>query len=395
MYNKKLVFAAACIGMLLFGIVLISLGSILPAVITKFSIDEVSAGTLATLLPFGVLGGSLVFGPIVDRYGYKLLLISCSLLVFAGLEIIASAEEFYPLQIAVFIIGLGGGALNGGTNALVSDISEQGRSANLSLLGVFFGIGALGMPAIIGLLTGIYSYDTVISFIAVFILIPLIFFIAVKFPLPKHPQGFPVKNGLALLKEIPLLLLGAILFFQSGVEGLMNNWTTTYLSKHLFVETDKALYALSYFVLGMTITRLALGYLLKKVPSTLVLYISLVISFLAGILMYTVSSYLLVVVSLVLFGIGLAAAFPVYLSYVGELYNEISGTAFSLVLVIALCGNMILNYLTGIVAHNYGIENFIAIVLLSLIFITILLLITLKKISNSLTGQIKLKSNSE
>lgn len=384
MYNKKLVFAAACLGMLLFGIVLISLGSILPSVISKFSIDEVTAGALATLLPFGVLGGSLIFGPIVDRYGYKFLLISCSLLVFAGLEIIASAEEFYPLQIAVFIIGLGGGALNGGTNALVSDISEQGRSANLSILGVFFGIGALGMPAIIGLLSGIYPYETVISFIAVFILIPLIFFIAVKFPLPKHPQGFPVKNGLALLKEIPLLLLGFILFFQSGVEGLMNNWTTTYLSQHLFVKTDKALYALSYFVLGMTIARLALGYLLKKVPSTLVLYISLAVSLLAGILMYTVSSYFLAVVGLILFGIGLAAAFPVYLSYVGELYSVISGTAFSIVLVIALCGNMLLNYLTGIIAHNYGIENFIAIVLLSLTFIAILLFITLKKISNKI-----------
>ena len=50
----------------------------------------------------------------------------------------------------MFLFGLGGGAVNGATNALVSDISEKDKGANLSLLGVFFGLGALGMPFILG-----------------------------------------------------------------------------------------------------------------------------------------------------------------------------------------------------------------------------------------------------
>lgn len=390
MYNKKLVFAAACLGMLLFGIVLISLGSILPSIIFRFSIDGITAGTLATLLPFGILGGSLVFGPIVDKYGYKLLLISSSLMVFAGLEVMAFANEFYLLQIAVFVIGFGGGALNGGTNALVSDISSEGRSANLSLLGVFFGIGALGMPAVLGLLSGVYSYDLIIAVIAVLVFIPVIYFFAIKFPLPKQPQGFPImrsilrKSRFSLVKESSLLLLGFILFFQSGVEGLVNNWTTTYLNYDQMIEPDRALFALTYFVIGMTVARLALGFLLKRVSSSKVLFVSLGISFVAGIIMYAGSSYAAAVVGLVLFGIGLAACFPVCLSYVGELYSNISGTAFSLVLVIALAGNMLMNYITGIIAQHYGIENFITIILISLVLIAVLLTITLRSISNKI-----------
>ena len=38
----------------------------------------------------------------------------------------------------MFLFGLGGGAINGATSALVSDISEKEKGANLSLLGVFF-----------------------------------------------------------------------------------------------------------------------------------------------------------------------------------------------------------------------------------------------------------------
>ena len=75
MYNRNRVLAAACLGMLLFGVVFLSLGSVVNLLQAKFNLDANSIGTLTALLPLGILGGSLVFGPIVDRYGYKLLLI--------------------------------------------------------------------------------------------------------------------------------------------------------------------------------------------------------------------------------------------------------------------------------------------------------------------------------
>ena len=279
MYNKKLVFSAACLGMLLFGIVLISLGSILPSITIKFELDEISIGTLASILPFGILAGSLVFGPIVDRYGYKNLLIICSLMVLAGLEGIAYAESLFVLQISMLLIGFGGGVINGGTNALVADISTKDKGASLSYLGVFFGIGALGMPAILGLLSRTFSQSSIIAGIGFFVLIPVIFFIIVKFPVPKQSQGFPIKEGLNLIKEPILLLFGFVLFFESGMEGIVNNWTTTYLIKDLKVNPENALFALSYFVAGITVTRLLLGGILKKLESYIVMFICLGMAF--------------------------------------------------------------------------------------------------------------------
>ena len=83
MLNKKLIFWAACFGILLFGIGLITLGSIAPDLKTKFSLDDVSAGTLFSILPIGILTGSLIFGPVCDRYEYKIILIiAYSQLVF-------------------------------------------------------------------------------------------------------------------------------------------------------------------------------------------------------------------------------------------------------------------------------------------------------------------------
>lgn len=382
MYNKNLVFSAACLGMLLFGIALISLGAILPSITTRFVIDEITAGTLVTLLPLGILAGSIVFGPVVDKYGYKIMFIICSLLVMVGLEGIAYANKFYVLQIAIFVIGFGGGVLNGGTNALVADISNDGKGANLSLLGVFFGLGALGMPALLGILSKSFTYDSILAAVGILVLLPVIYFFMINFPKPKQPQGLPIKQGVGLVKETSLLLLGFVLFFESGLEGIVNNWTTTYLINNLRTNPDKALFALSYFVIGMTATRLVLGGLLKKLSSYKVLYGCIVIAFIGTITLMLTSTYITSIIGLVLIGVGFAPQFPVVLGYIGDIYKHLSGTAFSIALVIALCGNIILNYLTGVIAQTYGIKYFTAVLLISLILMTIFLSIALKNISN-------------
>ena len=83
----------------------------------------------------------------------------------------------------------------------------------------------------------------------------------------------------------------------------------------------------------------------------------------------------------VLLGVGVAAGFPVILGYVGDIYAELSGTAFSFVLVIALIGNTILNYLMGIISQAFGMDKFIVILLASAFCISIILLVTLKRIA--------------
>lgn len=382
MYNKVLVFTAACIGMLLFGIVLISIGSILPALVAQYGLDELAAGSLVSVLPFGILAGSLVFGPVVDRYGYKSILIINTILVLLGLQGLAFSGSFILLQASILLIGFSGGVINGGVNALVADISPEGKGANLSLLGVFFGIGALGMPALLGALSKSYNYQSIISVVGFFVVLPVVFFLLIKFPAPKQLQGLPLKKGFGLARESALLLMSFFLFFQSGVEGLLNNWTTTYLQKEIGVSPQKALFALSYLVAGMTAARLLLGGLLKKVSSYRTLYVSLAITFAGSLVLMTASSYELSVFGLVLMGIGVAGGFPIILGYVAEIYAHLSGTAFSIALVIALIGNMIINYLMGVISHIYGIGQFSTFMVINLAVMAILLSVIKNKIGH-------------
>ncbi len=85
-------------------------------------------------------------------------------------------------EICVFLFGVSGGALNGAANALVSDISDESKSANLSLLGVFFAIGALGMPFVLGTLQASFSFKQIVSAIGMLPLAATLLFLLTKVP---------------------------------------------------------------------------------------------------------------------------------------------------------------------------------------------------------------------
>ncbi len=363
MKKNNLSFIAACFGMFLFGIVMLSLGTINTYLVDKFQLDSLSAGSLASLLPFGILIGSLVFGPIVDRYGYKLLLIFSTIFIIISILIIAYTTSFRFIQAGFFLIGFTGGIINGGTNALGSDVSIENKSAKLSLLGVFYGIGALTLPLVTGLLSKYFNYQSIIVGIALFLLLPVIYFFAIPFPPPKQQQGIPLKKVFSMFKDKVLILFSFVLFFQSAAEGISNNWTTSYLKDiHGFADS-KALFSLTVLVIGMTVGRLILSYVLKHIKPISVFYISCIIIVLSLLSIQLFGSLAMIWISLALLGVGLAAGFPVMLAYVGERYADLSGIAFSFALVIALLGNTLLNLLVGFISRTYGIQYYTTILI--------------------------------
>ena len=339
-YHKNLVFTAACIGMCFFGVSMITLGAVLPSLIAKLNLSGLQTTSLVTFLPLGMLAGSLIFGPIVDRFGHKALLVPSCIIVLLGMEGLAFFESVPLLQASIVGIGLGGGILNGETNALVSDISGESD-----------GLGALGIPMLLGSLSRHYSFETILLGIGVVMLAGIIFCIPVRFPAPKQAQGFPVKEGLGLLKESSLLLLSFILFFQSGIEGVCNNWSTSYFGQMTDIPANQALIALTCMVAGLTVARMMQVAIFKKIKPETVLPYSLTLTAIGFCFLMFSPGFARAAVGMVLVGMGLSATYPVILSILGSRYPSLSGTAFSVALAIALIGQTAMNGLMGMVSQ--------------------------------------------
>lgn len=361
-YRHRLVFAAAGVGMLLFGIALTTLGAVLPSIIQRLGLDRTEAGSLLALMSLGILAGSLVFGPVVDRRGYKGMLAAAVVLIALGLEGIAFAPSVAWLAGSAILIGFAGGVINGGTNALVADISAAGRAAGLAYLGVFFGIGAFGLPLVLGLLRERFGDAGVVAGIGALVAVVPAYYAAIRFPEPKQPQRFPLRQAAGLLRDPALVLLGVILFFESGMEITVGGWTATYANQELALSPQRALYLLSLYWLGMTAARLVLGRLLRRASTVTVLLASLGVAFVGALILIGARTAIAAGVGTLLVGAGFAAVFPVVLGYVGDRYERMSGTAFGVVLVMALMGGTALPYVTGVLGDAFGLRPSLAIV---------------------------------
>ncbi|HUX96603.1 MAG TPA: MFS transporter [Bacteroidales bacterium] len=379
MFNKRVVFWSACAGMLLFGICIITLGSVVADLRLKLNLDEISSGTLFSILPIGIIAGSLLFGPIADRNGYRTLLAVSAFVMAAGFFGIAYTHSEFMLKFYILLVGLGGGSVNGATNALVADISETEKGANISLLGVFYGVGALGMPLILGLLRNSLNFEIIVASVGVLTILTAFFFLIIKFPPPKLTQSAPFSQTISLAKDKALLLIAFFLFFQSGFEGIINNWTTTYMVNKLAVEQSSALYALTLFVAGLVLMRLLTGSIFRKYTPQRLIIISFIL-IISGLLILIISNtYYLSITGLVVLGAGLAGGFPIMLGIAGGLFAKLSGTAFSIIFFIALVGNTIINFLMGLVAQHFGVTHLITFAFAEAVIMILLAILILNK----------------
>lgn len=381
-FNRKVVFWSACLGILLFGMGIITLGAVKSALAIKYALSDIMAGTLFSILPLGILTGSLLFGPACDKYGYKFILVICCAAMFMGFEGIAFAPTLTLLKCSIFLFGLGGGAINGATSALVADISQANKGANLSILGVFFGLGALGMPFLLGLLEHVFTYETIVSIVGFCTLGIGILYLIIGFPVAKLAGSFPVKESIALLKSKTLLLIAFFLFCQSSFEAIINNWTTTYLTGTKAMAADQALFSLSLFVVGMTVMRLLLGSVLSRLKLSRLWLIAFLLLGVGLFLLQTGKGFISLSTGLILMGAGLAGGFPLMLGLVAERFQSLSATAFGLVLVIALLGNTLINYGTGVIVEYWGIQYLTGVALVEWVVMSLLCVGILKQVKS-------------
>ena len=94
-------------------------------------------------------------------------------------------------------------------------------------------------------------------------------------------------------------------------------------------------------------------------------------------------SFYMAVIGLIILGAGLGGGFPIMLGIVGERFRHLSGTAFSIALVIALVGNTLINYCMGIIAQNFGVKHLTTVGLVELVGMVMLFFTIIMKIKNN------------
>jgi len=340
---------AAVMAIFVYGMIAAMLGTILPDLSARFHLTPKQNGSIAFAQAVGLMIASVGVGPLIDNEGKKLGLIIGLTLIATALLSLPRSGGFGSIAALMFLLGVGGGVVVTGANALVSDVGDATRATALNLVNLFFGLGGMVTPFISA---NLLKRDIVkICYAAgIFALVALAVQVMSPIPPPTGEQSFVLADAGAVLGKPILLMLGLSLFLYVSCEVGIWNWLVQHLIAQGIPES-RALNVLSLgFALGLLVGRVAVSPILITVkPETVTL---------AAAILMAITSYVALNARdvktawiLVFFaGVAMAPVFPTTLAIVAKAFPRMTSTAIGFAITCGWAGLAVSSRIIGGIA---------------------------------------------
>jgi fucose permease len=344
-------------------------GLLIPSLIRSIeaTFDQTDAGIGLIYLLYAVAyaTGSFGGGPVTERLGRRRVLLAAVLVHGAGIVGLGLAPSWAVFAILTVPAGMGAGALDGGSNGLFLDLFRSGRGRAMNLLHLFFSIGALSAPLVVGaLIAGGVAWPAVLvgSGLA---LLPL----AAAYGIVQMPSGRrngaepaagpdagapsawdPVAVGRRM--ALPLVLLGVATSTYVASEVGVSNWLVRFLAA---APLGTATLALSLYWAGLAAGRLVSSQLADRFDHVRFTATC------AGILSLALVGAIVVPslpISIALFAVAGAASgpiFPMILAVGGERYADRSAAVSALLTGFGVVGGTVYPPLMGVLSVTVGL----------------------------------------
>jgi fucose permease len=247
--------AAAVLGCVSFVLIGWS-GLLVPSLIRQvehdFGQSDAGIGLFYLVFASAYVAGSLGGGMLTERIGRRRVLGLA--IALHGLGLLAQVGPSWTVfMLAAVPRGLGTGALDGGVNGLFLDLYPDGRGRALSVVHLFFSLGALIAPVAVGLLV-----EAGVAWQSLVLITGLVSFpLAALFALAGLPSGRhtsdPERSGPRLGLALPLLALGVAIGCYVASEIGVSNWLVRFLEA---APLTVATFGLTLYWGGLTVGRL-------------------------------------------------------------------------------------------------------------------------------------------
>lgn len=301
-----------------------SQGMLLPLIAVIFEKDGLSSslnGLNATALYIGILLVSPFMEPPLRKYGYKPIIIFGGGLVIASLALFPMWKSFWFWFVLRLLIGIGDHALHFATQTWITSFSSpEKRGRNISLYGLFFGIGFATGP----LMTPLVDINEALPFIvsSILCLTGWVFVFTLKNELPE--QEVKINSFLATIGQFKeAIKYGWVAFLPPLVYGFLEsslNGSFPVYALRRDIDVSSVSVVLSAFAIGSIITQLPLGVLSDQYGRRKVLMTILFLGFCS----FTAASFLEqsfigLAAAILISGMVVGSTFSLGISYMADL----------------------------------------------------------------------------
>jgi fucose permease len=333
--------------------------SLIRSIGNDFKQSDAAFGLFFLLSSLVYAFGSWSSGALTERVGRRIVLPLSVLALALGFIAEAAAPTWTLLLAASLLVSWGGGGIDGGMNSLFLELYRDARGGALSLLHVFFSIGGLVAPFVIGqLLSAGLAWRLIMLGTAV-VALPLVAFLAVT-PMPlglrevdsKSVSTATARPGVA--SRVPFVALAAAIALYVGSELAVSNWLVKYQAG---VPIATATAVLSLFWAGLTVGRLLSSWLAERVD-----YFAFTISCagLAGLTLFlavlTGPGLLPAAALFALTGVLFGPIYPMIIALGGNIYPNRLAAVGGTLSAAAVAGGTIYPPLMGLLASTIGLR---------------------------------------
>ncbi len=342
------------------GIAFSVIGALKLELVKQLNIDDARFGKLISALMFTSIFVVLIFGPLVDLFGYRPVAVAGFLLGAIAVLALVSVRSYGLATLACVVLGIGAMCMNLG-NTLIPMVLFAGNPTAASNFGnVFFGIGAFITPFMVGMFLSRLGYRTTGTLIILILLAPILVALFATYPEVQKTGltfGQAFVSAFGLLTS-PIIIVAALaLFCYVGLEVSMGGWISTYAANQGF-DAKGASMVLSSFWIGLMVARLIASVTVTPANGVIALAI---LAFAAMILigmMITANSKGMVASLVFITGLCFGPIFP---TVVGITFSKIDpgiyGSAFGIIFAVGLLGASTLPAAIGIYSKGKPIKK--------------------------------------
>jgi fucose permease len=342
---------AATLAVFAYGLNSALLGALLPI----YPLTPGQRGYVGLANALGLMLSSMPAGRLVDYKGKKPALLLGLGLIFAGLSAASNANQYISLLLIYFVLGLGGGIVTTGANALVSSIAPQRRGEALNFLNLFFGLGGvLTTFAASYILTAQQLCYAIASNAA------LAWLVSALVTMPAHsPSAASRPNDLLQLVAQPrLIIFSLLLFFYVACEVGVWNWLKSYLIISAGFSSSSAGGLVSYgFALGMLLGRLAASRIPPRFPGTSILLTAGVLISVTTFATLHLHSTIALTIAVFSTGLAMAPVFPTTLALIGDAFPRGAATAMGIAITSGWLGLAVSSPIIGHIAAISSLQQ--------------------------------------
>nr|WP_044200537.1 MFS transporter [Oscillochloris trichoides] len=353
--QRTTLFILSCAAFLGAGIGLASLGPNLAWLAKRTDTELALLSWIFTCFSAGVVVMQSQLGLLSTRLGLAGVQALGMALMGVGMLGITVAPNLALLLLAATLSGIGFGGIIGAGNILIARIFQQHSASALNGVNLFFGLGAILGPLIVGQIGTRLDRPQTAIWIGGAILIGLAPFITQV--APHSGNTLSQSHSSATHQPIrawPVWLLGLVLMIYTGTEVGFSGWVTFYMQKSAGMALSEATLVASAFWLALSAGRLlaaGLGMRLKAQHLLLVALSGLVAG--TGMLVVSVGIPAGSLAGALLFGLACGPVFPTTIAMINKLSHGNSSLA-GMSMGLGNSGGMVLPAMIGLLLTSYG-----------------------------------------